>query len=244
LEGDITFTLLGWGLFLSSALISTLIAYALNLALKEKVAFIILSSLGNTAFLGVPFINLYYPDILSYAIIYDQLISFLAHSLLAPILIALTDQKRDHFSVLPLLKKPAFITFVISVSLCTITLPELLYTISEPIGALVLPLSLFVIGANFTFRAIKEDSKLLFFILFITMLLSPLLATLTLFYFQFESNIYHLMVLDIAMPPMVMGSILLIEANISKSLALSSVSTGLLLSFLTIPLWKNIVELL
>ncbi len=239
------FLFIAWGVFLLSVILAYLVALQLKLQHKEKVAFIIISTLSNTAFLGIPFINLYYPDIITYAIVYDQLVSFIALSLFAPLLIASTQNNNEtKFSLLPLVKKPAFFTFIVALSFSNFTLPDLLYQISEPLGALVVPLSLFVIGRSFNFHDITSDPKVLVSVLFLTLFLSPFITTLLFFSMGFTTAMYHLLILDMAMPPMVMASILLVDAKLNEPLALSSVSVGLILSFITIPLWESFLKFL
>jgi predicted permease len=43
------------------------------------------------------------------------------------------------------------------------------------------------------------------------------------------------------MPPMVMASVLAIEARLREDLAISAVGVGILLSFLIIPLYKFLI---
>jgi hypothetical protein len=48
---------------------------------------------------------------------------------------------------------------------------------------------------------------------------------------------YKVAILQLAMPPMVLASIYLIDADLEKDFAVSSVAIGIILSFLSVPIW-------
>lgn len=88
--------LVAWILFASAFVLVSLWAKYKNWSDELRVAAIILVGLGNTAFLGVPLTELLLgPESVAYAVIYDQLGSFLMLSTAAIVLISLHQAQRD-----------------------------------------------------------------------------------------------------------------------------------------------------
>ncbi len=90
---------------------------------------------------------------------------------------------------------------------------------------------------NLRFSSLKQEIKLVSLVLFIKMVFVPLLLLFILAFIGTNLDLpWKVGILEIAMPPMVLASIFVINANLAKDLAVSSVGAGILLSFITIPL--------
>jgi len=221
----------------SAILISFLAAFILGkvLELKEKTfrAFILVSSFGNTAFMGYPFVYaLEGSEGLKYAILYDQLGSFVM-VITVGLFIAV-----GRFNLKELLLFPPFIALVLSFIFYKVKFPYFFENSIQIISASLIPVILFSLGLRLNFEDIKADYKTLFTALFIKMILSPVLILLVLKTLGFNSLPYRVALIESAMPPMVFAGVLALKYELDFRLAFSAITLGILISLLTVPLFR------
>ena len=231
--------ILGWIAIFLTILASYLISKSLKLDKKRTVAFIMMSTFSNTGFLGYPFIHsLYGEEGLRYAVIFDNLAMFLPIFLLAPFIINYAKEGSIKINIKKLLLFPPFIALVIGVSLKPFDVPEIFLNLLKTLGMTVIPIILFSVGLNLRFSHIGKDLKLLTVNMLVKLFASPLILLLILLILKIDLTLpYKVAILQLAMPPMVLASIYLIDADLEKDFSVSSVAIGIILSFLTVPIW-------
>jgi len=89
----------------------------------------------------------------------------------------------------------------------------------------------------------NEDTKPLIFALGVKLLLMPVLALTFLSFFQPEPLLLQVVVFEAAMPPMVSAGAIAIGAGLALRLVPALVGLGLLLSFISLPLWYLLLQL-
>lgn len=217
-----------------------------------RTAVIILVGLGNTAFLGVPLVALLLgPGSVAYAVIYDQLGSFILLSTVAVGLIAnqssaVSDAvSRDTRTAAILLgalvkviKFPPFICLLASVLLPIDPLVDFFAAPLDFLSTLILPIALLVVGLHFTFSLRAEDVAYFTWVLLIKLLLLPLLVLLIYFFFGEHSKEWGAILLQSAMPPMITPALLLIAAGIAPRLVATVLGYSTLLGCVTVVLWS------
>jgi len=208
-------------------------------------AILIVAILGNTSFVGIPMVEHFFGNNFSiYALIYDQLGSFLILATYGAIITSL--YSNSTFNLKEVVKNiilfPPFFVLVFSFLLKPYELNFFIKELLNLFSSLLTPIALLSIGLNLNFRIEKEDSKPFFTALFIKLLFSPLLAYLFVNFEFGDSEISRVVVFEAAMGPMVSATIVAINANLNPKLVSSIAGYGIALSFLTLPIIYNLLH--
>jgi predicted permease len=223
--------LFAWAVIGASLVVSLLVGKALRLGSRTLRAFVLVSSFGNTAFMGYPFTYAFFGDEgLKYAILYDQLGSFL---MVVSVGFFVATGK---FSLREVFFFPPFLALVGGILLRGVGLPAVLEDFLEVSGKSLIPVVLFAIGLKFSLSHLSNSLGLTFLSLLIKMVLAPLAVLIVLKAGGLEELHHRVILLESAMPPMVMAGVLAIKYGLDEKVALSSITLGIALSFITVPL--------
>ncbi len=237
---------LGWLAIILSILISFYVGKFLKLNKKTLASFVMMSSFGNTSFLGIPFnMALFGEESVKYVIIFDQFASFLPVVLLSPFILAYgKETKNIKIDWKKIVTFPPFVTLIFAFILKPfLQIPEFVLGSLHLLGLTVVPLALFSVGLNLRFSNLKERIKDVSFVIFIKMILVPSIFLAVFVLIGIGSSLFtEVAVIEIAMPPMVLASILVIGANLDKDLAVSSVAAGIIFSFISVPFFYIAVD--
>jgi len=236
----------GWFVIFFSICISFFIGKLLNLERKTLSTFVIMATFGNTSFLGIPFQKaLLGEEAIKYAIIFDQLASFIPVIVLSPLIISYGSLTKVKIDIKKIITFPPFIALFSGFILSNFYIPEFIIKAFKELGMTVIPIALFSIGMNLRFSNVLRDLKEVSIILFIKMLAVPIVFITVLKISGIEFLVFwKSIILEIAMPPMVLASILIINAKLNKDIAVSSVGMGIILSFITVPIVFYIMRVL
>jgi len=223
----------------------------LHLSHQEEAVVILLSILGNTAFLGLGMVRAFLGESsIPSAVLYDQMGSFMILSIVGTIVIAVySHQGADKESRIPsittILRKvisfPPFIALFISFFIpSTESLGPFLVPFKW-IGGAIVPLALIVIGLQIELRVDTRHHRPIFLVLCLKMLVLPLLTLISAIVFGVSNPQFSTSVFQAAMPPMVTPAIMLINARIAPKLAASILGIGTLTGFITLPLWAHLL---
>ena len=221
-----------WLVILSSLLISFIVGRLLQMESGTLKAFVLVSSFGNTAFMGYPFtFALFGDEGLRYAVLYDQLGSFLL-VVSVGFLIA-----TGRFSLREVILFPPFVALVLALLSRPLELPAFLSVFIDTSGKSLIPVVLFSLGLKFSPKHLLDSIKNALLTVSLKMLLVPLLVLIGLKTFGLDTLNYRVVLLESAMPPMVMAGVLAIKYGLDERLAVSAITLGILLSFFTVPLF-------
>ncbi len=244
---DIVYVLItGWLVIVFSILFSFTVGKFFKLDRSRLAAFVMMSSFGNTSFLGFPYqLAFFGEEGLRYAVVFDQLASFLPVTFLSPFILSYGRGKGTSVDVKKVLTFPPFVVLILSLFIKPINLeiPEFILGSLNMLGLTVIPLALFSVGANLKFSNLREEKNTIALVLLIKMIIVPICVVFLLKFLGIEfSTVWKSGILEIAMPPMVLASILVMGAGLNKDIATGSVAIGIILSFLTVPLIVYIME--
>jgi hypothetical protein len=209
-----------------------------------RAALLLCVPLGNTSFLGFPMIAaLVGADAVRYAVVYDQLGSFLAVSTYGLAVIA-----RESGGETPTIRGMArkLATFPPFLALIAGVLPwhrpELLSAVVERVGDTLVPIAMFAVGSTLELRprALQEPRALLFG-LATKMLALPLLAFAMLRACGLRGVPMEVAVLEAAMPPMITAGALAGMAGLAPGLAAALVGYGVLLALVSLPVLASVL---
>lgn len=208
---------------------------------RETTAVIIMASgLGNTSFVGFPFVEaLFGSNSLGYALIFDQFGSFLTLSLAGSMIAAWGAQKTS--STGKLIKSfilfPPFLAIMVAIFLKIFVLPEFFLSGVEKLSAVLLPIVTIAVGMKIDIRHIKQTMTSTSMILVSKMLMVPLFIYILLLPFGvLDKEPFRVALIESAMPPMVMVVVFASRYGLDKELAVSAVALGIFISFATMPI--------
>lgn len=204
-------------------------------------ALVLTCGLGNTAFIGLPMIQaLAGPAALGPALIADQLGSFLALSTAGVVLASIYAGDRIELREVGqrLLRFPPFLAVVAALIVRGLGgWPEPVAAVLHRIGDTLTPLALFSVGLVFQFGALRGRGQLVLAGLAWKLVLAPLAALLIALVAGVGGLPLLAGVLQAAQGPMITAGILAQEHRLDPELVTLVVGLGILLSFVSAPVW-------
>jgi predicted permease len=222
---------LAWASIVLCMSVAYIIAQLFRLSNKDLRTFLLVSSFGNTAFLGYPYASSYFgQEGLQIAIIYDNLGSFLMVSFLG---VMVASGKPDLKEVLLF---PPFLGLVLGFVLRGIPLHPSLEEALDFVAHSTLPVILFALGLSINLSGIRDHLKLSLLAILIKVSVSVLAVYLVGRFMELSPVAFKVSLLESAMPPMMFSAVLALRYNLNPNLAFASVGLGMVLSFLYVPL--------
>lgn len=205
-------------------------------------ALYLLAPLGNTSYLGYPMTQAFYGgDAMPYAIVFDQLGSFLALALYAPIVIARfasSDQPSVAVIVARVFRFPPFLALCLALLfLRSTTLPPVAVTVLTLLGKSMAPLAMFIVGLQLSLRLSDSIRQPLALSLALKLVGLPLFVLLLAGLSGASGLSARVSVFEGAMPTMVTAAIMAMAAGMAPRLCSAAIGLGLCVSLLTLPVW-------
>jgi len=237
---------LPWVITFITSIIIILIAKKYNLKKEETGSLLLVGILGNTSFLGVPFIQLFFGQrYVSYALIYDQLGSFLILSTYGSIVVALYSQN-SIFNLKEIIKKiilfPPFLSLLIAFIIKGIEYNSIIIFLLQNLSKTLVPFALLSVGFQLHLKVPKDERKPLFIAILMKTVFAPLIALIICLIFTNMNNIIKVSILEAGMGPMITAGIMANIANLSPRLTNAIVGYGILFSFITLPIFYLLVS--
>ena len=233
-------TLMPWGMLLISSLAILLLARVLAWDRLITGCLLLLVPLGNTSFLGIPMVNAFFGEqAISYAVIYDQLGSFLALATYGTVVLAIYGGGTGKATWSDVGRKiitfPPFISLLLAVALKSVVYPVVVLTILKSLASTLVPVVMIAVGFQLTIRISREAIGPLGFGLGLKLVAAPLAALGICRLFGLEGEGVNVAIFEAGMPPMVSAGALAILAGLSPPLTAALVGLGIILSFVTLP---------
>jgi len=230
--------IVGWGLF-----------HWLGIQLKwsrQRVGALVLTGgLSNTAFVGYPLIEaLRGKQALPYAVLADQLGSFLAIAILGSMVTAVYAEGRPNTRLIVrrIVRFPPSIALVIGVIVGMS--PGWPVVVDEVLGrfaATLAPLAIFTIGLQLRLHLAHGSVTPLVTALGWKLGLAPLMTWLLALAFRVPHEVATIALLQSAMGPMVSAAILAEQYDFDPPIANMITGVGVILSFATVALWNLVL---
>lgn len=201
-------------------------------------AFILVVSLGNTAFLGFPFVQaLRGSEQMGTAVLFDQLGSFLCLATVGSAVVATFGSGNSptiRSIAYRILRFPPFVAVILAIGLrwsgTSLPVPELWYAVSAPMGAAAMA----AVGLRFPITGLPRQPSILASALVWKLALWPAAVCIAIRAAGWDPVIG----LQAAMPPMAMAGVLAAHNDLDAEFASSAVGIGLAVSMVTVPLWN------
>jgi len=234
--------LMAWLLFGLGAGFFWLMGRWLKLPRATVGALMLTGGLGNTSFLGLPMVEVFYGKSgLPVAIIADQLGSFFVLSVLGIFVAGIYSSGRPTAGeiVRRIALFPPFISLVLALLLIPVHYPDWLTVLLGRLGDTLAPLALLSVGLQLRLSHVAEHRRDLAIGLGFKLVLAPLV--LYLLYVPVlgaHGQTIRVTLFEAAMPPMITAAIVAAEHKLNPSLSSAMVAVGLLLSFVTLYVWS------
>lgn len=235
-----------WLMLLLSASAIVLLSKFLQWDRGTTGCLLLLIPLGNTSFLGIPMVKAFFGEqAIPYAVLYDQLGSFLALATYGSAILAFYGSGGNQRTLQDIIKKilsfPPFITLILALTLKSLTYPPIMVGVLKVLAATLVPLVMIAVGFQLTLQLDKEVVSQLGIGLAIKLVAAPLTALLLCKIAGFEGEATQVAIFESGMPPMVSAGALAILANLSPKLTAALVGIGIMLSFITLPLLHQLL---
>lgn len=247
ISSDLGFAILvPWVLFFFGMLILWPLCRALKFSRPTTGCVILVGSMANTAFLGIPLIEAYYgSEWMSVGIVMDQLGSYLVLAfcgITVARLFAAGPRPDPGEIVGTILRFPPFLATVLALILIAVPYPAWLSELLERLAVTVAPLALVSVGFQLRVSEVRGKIAPLIVGLGYKLVLGPLLLFgLFVGLLGSKGTIAQLMIFEAAMAPMIGASIVAMDNDLDPSLATLLVGLGVPLSFLTLALWYQVL---
>ncbi|MDX1639575.1 MAG: AEC family transporter [Balneolaceae bacterium] len=235
--------LTSWLVLFLAMLVIPLLGKVFDWDRKTVGCLIMTAGFGNTSFVGFPVIEaLYGTDALKYALLVDQPGSFVAITTMGTVIASVysSGATRKRVIARKILLFPPFITFIVALFLnvADVQAEAVVLGVLEPLGATITPLALISVGLQLHVNMGEKRLLPLVFGLGYKLILAPL--TLYLLYvvlFNGSGMVITVSIMEAAMAPMVLGSIIAASHGLNPRLATLMVGIGVPVSFGTLALW-------
>lgn len=230
-----------WVLFLVGALAFGLIGRALKLPRTTTGALIVMGSLGNTSFVGLPMIEAFYgAKWMPVGIIVDQLGTYLVLSTIGILVICLYSEGAVTGREIAkrLVTFPPLIALLFAILLAPVAYPTWLTSTLTRLGGTLAPLALLSVGLQLRLSALRGNGGLLAAGLGYKLLLAPVVAAAVLVgVLGLRGPATDVTLFEAGMAPQIGGSIVAMQYGLDAKLITLMVSVGTIVSFATLPGW-------
>jgi len=235
-----------WLVFLGSWALFHALGTRLGWPSATTGAIILTAGLCNSSFVGFPLIEaLRGHDLLPYAAVADQLGSFLCVSVGGMFVVAMYTPAHDQSTGLlaRMIRFPPFVALLIALACRALPAwPAALDEVFSRLAATLTPIALFSIGLQLRFELPAHHASPVMIGLVWKLCAAPLIIYLIVMVLRpsmhMNTDVTNVSILEAAMGPMTSSAILCEQHNLDPALANFMVGLGVLLSFVTVPLWN------
>ncbi len=238
--------LMPWGMLLFSCFLILTLSRLLKWDRPATGCLLLLIPLGNTSFLGIPMVKAFFGDqAIPYALIYDQLGSFLALATYGSLILALYGTGGNKPTVKGVVKKvisfPPFIALVLAFILKIFPYPPIAVNILTILASTLVPLVMIAVGFQLKLQLSRKITSQLCLGLSVKLIIAPVAAFFLCKIFGLEGEAVQVSIFEAGMPPMVSAGALAILANLSPTLTAALVGIGIIVSFVTLPILNQLL---
>ena len=213
---------------------------------KNLVTMMVIVGFGNTGFVGYSYIESFYSlHAVSYALVYDQIGTFIALMTFGIALIAWGggQEQRVRDVAKQMFFSPPLVAIIVAVCFHGTEFPPLIETILDKFQATLIPLVTAVVGMKLEFHTLSLYFKENMIALCLKMVIAPLFILIGLYFFaDLRADWVKVTFLEAAMPPMTLAVVFGIRGGLNRDLLINSLALGILFSFVSIGLWNIIIS--
>jgi len=234
-------------MFMGFILFNLALAYFIGRLMKlERVllaTFMIMSTFGNTSFIGLSYIDAFYgKDFIVYGLVYDLFGSFLLLVSVGMFIITWgSGRKNDTKSIFKsVLLFPPSLMFFITIIAKNFEVPNFILLTSETLGSTLVPIAMIAIGMKLELKHIFVKFHIVSMAMLLKMIIVPIIVLAGFqFFYGIDETWVKVTIIEVAMPPMTMATVLAIKGGLDEKIAINSLVLGVLLSLITISMYVS-----
>lgn len=211
----------------------------------EMVVLVLLTMLGNTSYVGFPMVEaLLGGQAIPYAVVYDQFGTFLLLSTVGMIVLARgsgDSAPSARAIALRIVRFPPIWALVFGLTLMPEQPPQWIALALERLSGVLVMLVMLAVGLGIQLRLPRDEIAPLATGLALKLVLLPLLSLPVAWLLGMRGDVLQVGVLETAMPPMITAAALAITHGLAPRLAAAIVGYGIVLSLVTLPLWRLVL---
>ena len=205
--------------------------------------FMIMSTFGNTSFIGFSYIDAFYgQDYIVYGLIYDLFGSFLLLVSVGMFIITWGSGRRNDTKSIfkSVLLFPPSIMFLITIIAKNFEVPNFLILTSETLGATLVPIAMIAIGMKLELKHLFVKFHIVSMAMLLKMVIVPIIVLIGFqVFYGVDQTWVKVTIIEVAMPPMTMATVLAIKGGLDEKVAINSLVLGVLASLLTITAYTS-----
>lgn len=206
--------------------------------------FMLVSALGNTAFLGYPLtIGLYGSQNLVRSVLYDFGTILLLFSIGVVIAERLGAGAAQRNMVREFLLFPSILAVAIGLVFHFVPLPLFLTQSLDYLGAATVPLIMLTIGFKLEFRDVRQYPVPLLLVILIKLIVSPLIALAIAASAGVSATVLGITVLEASMPPAMLTLAVCLKYELDSEFVSVAIVGSVVASLVTVPLLQSLVRL-
>lgn len=229
-----------WGVFLFHILVLYFVCKILKFSNSVFGALLIVTTLGNTAFLGIPMVNTFLgSEAVPYAVLYDQLGSGIGFIIFGAFVLPRFVGKSvgNPKDVLKgLFKFPPFVALILGFVFMSVPMPNVLESYLGSIASTLIPCAMIAVGFQMKYRLPKSTLYPMGVGLFIKLLIIPFITLFVVTLAGGDSIAAKTSILQSGMPPMITAGAMVMAEKLEIDLCTSLVGYGLFFSFISLSL--------
>jgi predicted permease len=234
-----------WVIMLFAACVTWWTARAMSWSREVTGAMMLLVTLGNTGFVGIPLIEAHLgAKALPYAILYDQLGTFIALNTLGIGMAGYYSSRQGSAReiVRNILAFPPFIALILAFLVGVFWVyPAWLEAALGRISSTLVPVVMVAVGLQWQLSLKREYFSPLLLGLFFMLILTPAFTWFGLWLFEIDGLVARVILLESAMPAMISAGVLAATHHLAPRLAASLVGYSLLLGLLSVWVWRLLI---
>jgi malate permease and related proteins len=241
--------LMAWVMFGLGCAFFWLAGRAFGFSHNTTGALMLTGGLANTSFVGLPMIDTFYgSQFLGLGILIDQLGSYFTLSTLG-ILVASIYSSKGTINARMVLRRillfVPFQAFVLALLLMPFEYPAWLDELLKRLGATLVPIALVSVGYQLQLSQVRGKAFALSVGLLFKLVIGPALILLLFAPLMWNDRpTLDVTVFEAAMGPMIGASIVAMDHELDPPLLTLMVGVGIPVSFLTLPIWWHVLNLL
>jgi len=234
-------------MFMGFILFNLTLAYFIGKLMKlERVllaTFMIMATFGNTSFIGFSYIDAFYgQDFIVYGLVYDLFGSFLLLVSVGMFIITWGSGRRNDTKSIfkSAFLFPPSLMFFITILAKNFEVPNFVLLTSETLGATLVPIAMIAIGMKLELKHIFVKFHIVSMAMILKMIIVPIIVLAGFqFFYGIDETWVKVTIIEVAMPPMTMATVLAIKGGLDEKVAINSLVLGVLLSLLTISMYVS-----
>jgi len=235
---------IAWVVMTFAACITFFTAKYLRWSRPVTGAMLLVVTLGNTGFVGIPLIEAHLGgSAIPYAILYDQFGTFLALNTFGVLIASIYSGSSKNIKSISLniIKFPPFVALCCTFALMPFGYPQWLSDVLPRLASTLVPVVMVAVGLQWKLRLEREYLAPMGIALIFILLLQPAFALIITKLFGLNGLAGHSIVLEAAMPAMISAGVLATAHNLAPRLAASIVGYSLALSLATVWIWRILI---